>query len=158
MSVVHVQSAHLQCCTYWVCTLQARCVLTSVMTMTEMPQGRQIRGSLKNLLASSKPNKLDCIHQDTCAQTVAQQVQPHALRLMLVGGQLGKSLSSGYSASKQCGTVQTACCELAVVTCMDVQQSTCMPVSKLIQRATGMPSEPGELVRIIRYPIAKARE
>ena len=29
--------------------------------MTEMPHGRQIKGSLKNLLARSSPNKLDCI-------------------------------------------------------------------------------------------------
>ena len=31
--------------------------------MTEMPHGRQIKGSLKNLLARSSPNKLDCIHK-----------------------------------------------------------------------------------------------
>ena len=84
------------------------------MTMTEMPQGRQIRGSLKNLLASSRPNKLDCIQQDTRAQTVAQQAAPQALQLMLVNGHFGKSHSSGYSASNYCSTVQTACCELTV--------------------------------------------
>lgn len=38
-------------------------MLTRVMTMTEMPHGRQIKGSLKNLLARSSPNKLDCIHK-----------------------------------------------------------------------------------------------
>ena len=37
-------------------------VLTSVMAMTEMPQGRHIKGSCKNLLARSSPNKLDCVH------------------------------------------------------------------------------------------------
>ena len=114
---MHIRAVHLQCCMYWVCTPQARCVLTNVMTMTEMPQGRQIRGSLKNLLASSKPNKLDCIHQDTYAQTVAQQVMPQALQLMLVDGHLGKLHSSGYSGSNKCGTVQTACCELQPCCC-----------------------------------------
>lgn len=31
--------------------------------MTEMPHGRQIKGSLKNLLARRSPNKLDCMHK-----------------------------------------------------------------------------------------------
>ena len=52
-------------------------MLTSVMTMTEMPHGRQIRGSPKNLLASNKPSKLDCRQQALVkiAAALSQQLE-----------------------------------------------------------------------------------
>lgn len=47
---------------------------TSVMTMTEMPHGRQIRGSAKNFDARSSPSKLDCRQQ-------AHESTLHAMQL-----------------------------------------------------------------------------
>ena len=126
---------------------------TSVMTMTEMPQGRQIRGSPKNLLASSNPSKLDCRHHTTIiaarhtalaaltssrcltqvSYTGAQQQQQRQQQRQQQQQQQQK-----FGASKDVGSI----CEQM----LKVEGNcTCIPVSKLMQRATGTLSEPDTL-------------
>ena len=115
---------------------------TKVMTMTEMPQGKQIRGSPKNRLASNNPSKLDCRHHTeimTAHHAALAELTPsrHENRACRSCSTATRQLEGNSDCRHEGGTARLK------------GSCTCMPVSRLMQRATGTLSEPGEAKRVM---------
>ena len=118
---------------------------TSVMTMTEMPHGKQIRGSPKNLLARSNPSKLDCRHHTSinsaCYAALTALAPSRCLKNVRHAG-------AQQQQQRNFGASQDLC--LVCKQMLKVEGScTCIPVSKLMQRATGTLPEPDTLKRVM---------